>query len=58
MLISALLNSYVTNIELANFNTTAYSTLLSNIITVNISGFTITIVAIHSVDIATVSHML
>ena len=37
------------------FNNAAYSTFLLNIITSNISGYTITIamVAIHSVDIAT-----
>ena len=39
------------------FNNTAYSTLLPNIITANISGYT-AIVAIHSVDIAAASHML
>ena len=39
------------------FNNTFYSTLLPNIITVNISGYT-AIVAIHSVDIATASHIL
>ena len=40
------------------FNNTAYSTLLPNIITANISGYTIAIVAKHSVDIATDSHIL
>ena len=40
------------------FKNTSYSTLLPNIITANISGYTIAIVAIHSVDIATDSHML
>ena len=39
------------------FKNTVYSTLLSNIITVNNSGYTIAIVAIHSVDIARDSHM-
>ena len=39
------------------FNNTAYSTFLPNILTTNISGYT-AIVAIHSVDIATASHML
>ena len=38
------------------FNNTAYSTLSPNIITANISGYT-GIVTIHSVDIATASHM-
>ena len=40
------------------FNNTAYITLLPNVITFNISGYTIVIVAIHSVDIATASHMM
>ena len=42
------------------FNNTAYSTLLLNVITSNISGYTIAIaiVAIHSVDIATATHMM
>ena len=39
------------------FNNTAYSTVLPNKID-NISGYTIAIVAIHSMDIATASHML
>ena len=38
------------------FNDTAYSTLSPNIITANISDYTIVIIAIHSVDIATNAH--
>ena len=40
------------------FNNTAYSTVLLYKIDINISGYTIAIVAIHSMDIATASHML
>ena len=38
------------------FNNTAYSTLLPNKIDINISGYTIAIVAIHSMVIAAASH--
>ena len=41
-----------------NINNTTNSTLSQNIITANISGYTIAIVAIYSVDIAIASHML
>ena len=40
------------------FTSTPDSTLLRNIITANITGYTIAIVALHSVDIATASYML
>ena len=47
----------VTNIKFPNIAYTAYSTLMPDIITANISGYT-AIVAINSVDITTASHML
>ena len=40
-----------------NCPTFTYSTLLPNMITANIYGYTV-IIAIHSVDIATANHML
>ena len=54
MLISALLNCYVPNIKLAIFNNTAYSTHvhLLNIITSNISGYTIPIASSYTIPIA------
>ena len=57
MLISALLILTSATLSWPIFNT-AHSTISPNTIIANISGYTIAIIAMHSMDIATVSHML